>query len=124
PRHPRGAAARVGAVRGDRGQGAARPGVPHAGSEGEGGGAVSAPVSRRDDLVRRWRATGGRARKLRGLIELLRPYRTRVALMFVALVLGTAAALAPPPLAKLAIDKGITPGNLQALTWIVAAFLL
>jgi ATP-binding cassette subfamily B protein len=85
---------------------------------------MSAPVSRRDDLVRRWRATGGRARKLRGLVELLRPYRGRVALMFVALVLGTAAALAPPPLAKLAIDKGITPGNLQALTWIVAAFLL
>jgi ATP-binding cassette subfamily B protein len=85
---------------------------------------MSAPVSRRDDLVRRWRATGGRARKLRGLVELPRPYRGRVALMFVALVLGTAAALAPPPLAKLAIDKGITPGNLQALTWIVAAFLL
>ncbi len=85
---------------------------------------MSAPVTRRDDLVRRWRATGGRARKLRGLIELLRPYRARVALMFVALVVGTAAALAPPPLAKLAIDKGITPGNLQALSWIVAAFLL
>jgi ATP-binding cassette subfamily B protein len=86
--------------------------------------APTPPISRRDDLVRRWRATGGRARKLRGLIELLRPYRSRVALMFVTLVLGTAAALAPPPLAKLAIDKGITPGNLHALTWIVAAFLL
>jgi ABC-type multidrug transport system fused ATPase/permease subunit len=79
--------------------------------------------ARRDDLVRRWRATGGRGRKLRGLIELLRPYRGRVALMFVALLLATAAALAPPPLAKLAIDEGIVPGDLQALTWIVLAFL-
>ena len=31
--------------------------------------------------------------------------------MFVALLLATAAALAPPPLAKLAIDDGITPGD-------------
>src|SRR5256885_2811871 len=30
--------------------------------------------------------------------SLLRPYRTRVVLMFIALVLGTAATLAPPPL--------------------------
>jgi ATP-binding cassette subfamily B protein len=41
----------------------------------------------------------------------------------VALVVGTAAALAPPPLAKLAIDEGITPGDLGALDVIVAAFL-
>ena len=31
--------------------------------------------ARADDLRRRWRATGGRGRKLRGLLELLRPYR-------------------------------------------------
>jgi ABC-type multidrug transport system fused ATPase/permease subunit len=79
--------------------------------------------SRRDDLVRRWRATGGRGRKLRGLAALLRPYRGRVALTGVALVLGTAASLAPPPLAKLAIDDGITPGDLGALDLIVAAFV-
>ena len=79
--------------------------------------------ARRDDLVRRWRSTQGRGRKLRGLIELLRPYRGRVALMFVSLVLATAAALAPPPLAKLAIDEGIIPGDLTALSWIVVAFL-
>src|SRR6185503_6120896 len=85
------------------------------------------PVSggtRRDDLVRRWRATSGRGRKLRGLVELLRPYRGRTLLMFVSLVIATAAALAPPPLAALAIDKGITPGNMTALTWIVGAFLV
>ena len=43
--------------------------------------------------------------------------------MMVALVLATAASLAPPYLAGLAIDKGITPGDLDALTLIVVAFL-
>jgi ATP-binding cassette subfamily B protein len=80
-------------------------------------------TTRRDELVRRWRATSGRGRKLRGLIELLRPYRGRVILMFVALLLATAAQLAPPPLAKLAIDEGIVPGDVTALAWIVVAFL-
>jgi ABC-type multidrug transport system fused ATPase/permease subunit len=84
---------------------------------------AAAALSRRDEIVRRWRATSGRGRKLRGLIELLRPYRGRVALMFLALLLATSAQLAPPPLAKLAIDQGITPGDLTALTWIVVAFL-
>ena len=78
----------------------------------------------RDDLVRRWRATSGRGRKLRGLIVLLAPYKGRVALMFISLVIATAAALAPPPLAKLAIDKGIVPGDMTALVWIVVAFLV
>jgi ABC-type multidrug transport system fused ATPase/permease subunit len=81
-------------------------------------------TSRRDEIVRRWRATGGRGRKLRGLLVLLRPYRARTALMFVALLLGTAAALAPPPLAKLAIDDGITPGDLSTLTLVVIAFVV
>ena len=47
-----------------------------------------------------------RAGRLRHLVSLLRPYRVRVALMFVALLLGTAAALAPPYLAGRAIDDG------------------
>jgi ABC-type multidrug transport system fused ATPase/permease subunit len=81
-------------------------------------------VTRRDDLVRRWRATRGRGRKLRGLLELVRPYRGRTALMFAALVAGTAASLAPPPLAKVAIDDGIVPGDLGTLNVVVAAFLL
>ena len=55
---------------------------------------------------------------------LLRPYRARTILMFAALLAGTAAALAPPPLAKLAIDKGIVPGDLTTLTWVVVAFLV
>jgi len=81
-------------------------------------------MTRRDDLIRRWRATSGRGRKLRGLILLLSPYRGRVALMFVSLIIATAAALAPPPLAKLAIDSGIVPKDLQVLTWVVVAFLV
>jgi len=84
---------------------------------------VTPAESRRDDLVRRWRSTSGRGRKLRGMGALLRPYRGRVVMTAVALVVGTAAALAPPPLAKLAIDEGITPGDLGALDVIVAAFL-
>ena len=48
-----------------------------------------------------------RGRNLRGLLALLKPYRLRVAVMFTALVLGTAASLAPPLLAKAAIDEGI-----------------
>ena len=80
-------------------------------------------TARRDEIVARWRATGGRGRKLRGLLVLLRPYRGRTTLMFASLILGTAAALAPPPLAKLAIDEGITPGDLSTLTIVVIAFL-
>ena len=66
-------------------------------------------ATRRDDLRRRLRGTSGRARKLRGLIVLLAPYRTRVVLMFAALVAGTAASLAPAPLAKTAIDSSVAP---------------
>jgi ATP-binding cassette subfamily B protein len=65
-----------------------------------------------------------RARKLRGLLELLRPYRGRTALMFVALLLATAASLAPPYLAGRAIDEGIRHKDLSALDWVVALFLL
>jgi ABC-type multidrug transport system fused ATPase/permease subunit len=80
--------------------------------------------TRRADIVKRWRATGGRGRKLRGLLVLLRPYRGRTLLMLLSLLFGTAAALAPPPLAKLAIDEGIVPGDLAVLTWVVVAFLV
>jgi ABC-type multidrug transport system fused ATPase/permease subunit len=74
-------------------------------------------------MRRRLRQTGGRARKLRGLIELLSPYRWRVFAMFVALVSATAAALAPAPLAKLAIDNGIRRHDTTGLDVIVGAFL-
>ena len=69
------------------------------------------------------RGERGRTRKLGKLIALLRPYRTRVILMFLALVIATAASLAPPYLAGRAIDDGIKAGDTQALTIIMAVFL-
>jgi ABC-type multidrug transport system fused ATPase/permease subunit len=66
---------------------------------------------------------GSRGRNLRALLELLRPYRLRVAGMLSALVLGTAASLAPPLLAKLAIDRGIERHDTHALVLVVIAFL-
>ncbi|MEA2372914.1 MAG: ATP-binding cassette, subfamily bacterial [Solirubrobacteraceae bacterium] len=83
-----------------------------------------ATTSRLGDIRRRLRGTSGRGRRLRGLLGLLRPYRLRVAAMFATLVVGTAAALAPAPLAKLAIDDGITAGNRQTLTLVVIAFVV
>jgi ABC-type multidrug transport system fused ATPase/permease subunit len=76
------------------------------------------------ELRRRLQQTSGRGRKLRGLIELLAPYRWRVLAMFVSLILATAAALAPAPLAKVAIDQGINKHDVQALDLVVVAFLL
>jgi ABC-type multidrug transport system fused ATPase/permease subunit len=64
-----------------------------------------------------------RAGRLRHLVSLLRPYRARVALMLVALLLSTAAALAPPYLAGRAIDDGIRGGDTGALTVIVILFV-
>jgi ATP-binding cassette subfamily B protein len=76
------------------------------------------------DLRRRLRQTSGRGRKLRGLLVLLHPYRGRVALMFLGLLLATGAALAPAPLAKLAIDEGIKNRDVGTLDWIVVAFVV
>ncbi len=64
-----------------------------------------------------------RGRNLRGLLQLLGPYRLRVAGMLTALVLGTAASLAPPLLAKQAIDQGIEHHDSRALVLVVIAFL-
>lgn len=70
------------------------------------------------------RGEDGRGRKVRWMFGLLRPYRVRVFWMLVALVIATAASLAPPYLAGLAIDKGIgPPSDLNALTLIVVAFI-
>jgi ABC-type multidrug transport system fused ATPase/permease subunit len=43
--------------------------------------------------------------------------------MFVALVVGTAAALAPAPLAAKAIDDGILKKDLSTLDWVVVAYI-
>jgi ABC-type multidrug transport system fused ATPase/permease subunit len=74
-----------------------------------------------------WRLLRGqdqRGRKLRWMIRLLRPYRGRMTLMFVALLVETGAGLAPPYLAGRAIDAGIKTGDLNALDLTVAAFFL
>src|SRR3954447_11391909 len=83
----------------------------------------AAPLRRTEELRRRLAQTGGGGGKLRGPLDLLRPYRRRTILMPLALLLAPGAARAPPPLAKLAIDNGIVPGDVTALTWIVLAFL-
>ncbi|HEY2631975.1 MAG TPA: ABC transporter ATP-binding protein [Solirubrobacteraceae bacterium] len=64
-----------------------------------------------------------RGRNLRGLIALVAPYKVRAVAMLVALVVGTAAYLAPPLLAKAAIDTGIEKHDSTALVLIVIAFL-
>jgi ATP-binding cassette subfamily B protein len=74
-----------------------------------------------------WRLVRGqdqRARKVRWMIGLLRPYRGRLILMFAALLVETGAGLAPPYLAGQAIDAGIQTGDLSALDLTVAAFLV
>jgi ATP-binding cassette subfamily B protein len=63
-------------------------------------------------------------RRLGMLVRLTRPYRTRTVLSVVSLLLATATALAPPLLAKYAVDDGIRQQNLSALWWIVGAFLI
>jgi ATP-binding cassette subfamily B protein len=73
-------------------------------------------------LLRLVRGQDQRGRKVRWMIGLLRPYRGRMALMFLALLIETGAGLAPPYLAGQAIDAGIKTGDLSALDLTVAAF--
>jgi len=75
------------------------------------------------DLWRLVRGEDQRARKVRWMLSLLRPYRRQVWLMMGALLVATAAGLAPPYLAARAIDDGITAGDGGALTVIVLVFL-
>ena len=66
-----------------------------------------------------WRRT---RRRLALLVRLTLPYKGRTALALVSLLAYTAVALAPPYLAKLAVDRGIDQGDVGALAWIVGAF--
>jgi ABC-type multidrug transport system fused ATPase/permease subunit len=78
-------------------------------------------------LRKLWRIVRGedqRGRKLRWMVGLLRPYRGRVALTFLAMLAATGAGLAPPYLAGQAVDAGIVTGDSNALTLIVIAFLV
>ena len=67
---------------------------------------------------------GTRGRNLRGLLRLIGPYRMRAIATLVALLLGTAAALAPPLLVKTAIDSGIKRHDTNTLLLVVGAFLV
>ena len=69
-------------------------------------------------------ARGTRGRSLRGLLRLVKPYRRQTFGMLVALVVGTAATIAPPLLARAAIDEGIKKGDSKALFIVVIAFLV
>ncbi len=68
-----------------------------------------------------WRKT---RRRLAVLARLARPYPGRTALAVVTLVAFTLVALLPPYLAKLAVDDGISTGDLETLTAVVVAFVL
>jgi ABC-type multidrug transport system fused ATPase/permease subunit len=67
-----------------------------------------------------WRRT---ARRVSTLARLTAPCKGRTALSIVSLLAATGTALAPPYLAKLAIDDGIRAHDLRKLGWIVVAFL-
>jgi ABC-type multidrug transport system fused ATPase/permease subunit len=62
-------------------------------------------------------------RRVGVLVSLTKPYRARTILSIVALLAATATSLAPPFLAKLAIDEGILEEDLAFLGWMTAAFL-
>ena len=62
-------------------------------------------------------------RRVAVLARLAAPYRRRVLGGVAALLIGTAAALAPPYLAKLAIDEGILGNDTQVLGIIAAVFV-
>ncbi|HEU4449735.1 MAG TPA: ABC transporter ATP-binding protein [Gaiellaceae bacterium] len=63
------------------------------------------------------------AKRISTLARLTAPYKARTALAVGSLVAATLTALAPPFLAKLAIDDGIGEGDLGHLTLIVALFV-
>ncbi len=67
-----------------------------------------------------WRRT---RRRLATLARLTAPYKTRTILSVFSLLAATVTALAPPWLAKYAVDDA-TRGHLGRLWWFVALFLL
>jgi ATP-binding cassette subfamily B protein len=72
-----------------------------------------------------WRAFVHLARelKLSRLARLAYPYRRRALLSVVAMVVVTLSTLAVPYLLKVAIDSGITAGDMDVLTWVIVAFI-
>jgi ABC-type multidrug transport system fused ATPase/permease subunit len=86
--------------------------------------ARSGPLGRGTQWDGERASSGTRGRNLRGLLALLRPYRRRVVLTLGALLVGTAASLAPPLLARTAIDSGIAKHDTTVLALTVVAFLV
>lgn len=76
------------------------------------------------DVRRRRAATRGRGRRIRDLFGMLAPYRWRLVLLGVVLLLSTGAMLAPAPLVQRAVDDGLTAGDLDALTELVVLFVV
>ncbi|MEX2211382.1 MAG: ABC transporter ATP-binding protein [Gaiellaceae bacterium] len=68
-----------------------------------------------------WRRT---ARRISTLARLTAPYKLRTALALAALVAATLTSLAPPYLAKLALDEGIRNQDFGFLVLVVVAFLV
>ena len=68
-----------------------------------------------------WQQT---ARRVKTLAMLAAPYKRQTALALFFLFAATATALAPPYLAKLAIDDGIQDENLRVLTIVVVLFVV
>lgn len=63
-------------------------------------------------------------RNMRRLLPYFRPYRARVIWTIILMLLVTAAGLAGPALAQVAIDDGISKGSVEALIIIVAIFVV
>jgi ABC-type multidrug transport system fused ATPase/permease subunit len=80
-------------------------------------------TDRRGAEVDDW-SWGRTARRIGVLASLAGPYRARTTLAVVSLLAAVATALAPPFLAKLAIDEGIGDKDLELLGWIAGAFLV
>ncbi len=77
---------------------------------------------RRDAKVEDW-SWQRTARRVSTLARLLGPYKRQTALALISLLAATATALAPPLLAKFAIDEGVLGGDLRVLTIVVAIFI-
>lgn len=68
-----------------------------------------------------WRRT---ARRIGTLARLTAPYKLRTSLALASLLAATLASLAPPYLAKLAVDEGIRRQDFDFLVYVVVAFVV
>jgi len=80
-------------------------------------------TQRRDAKVEDW-SWQRTVRRVSTLARLAAPYKRQTALAFTALVAATMTALAPPFLAKAAIDDGIRGHDLRVLTIVVVLFAI